>query len=315
MDSALIYLTWTAYVPQFALIKENRSVAGLSSAYVLLVDLVNMELFSKMLLWLASSIGHRSSGLDVPPGPLEADWGSLGDWLNLLQLALQWGLSDHLLRLVLRYANADDRLPINKVQERLVPHPSPPPPQPQVKTRTIRTVWWLFFVFTLLLNILELVSAIIAPFRSIGDYIVLGFLMFWQDLFIFATPFMLLAAYITQSRRIKRSTSATDLSGLSVDTLRLQGIVFALLGLSWVLRIRVDLWHKWYDFIQEKPALVLVWCFQVGWLVIPGMIFAAVSAYLSLLYKRRVFPGSEAVAQQDDGQQDEVGAETAPLIR
>ncbi|KAF5855659.1 hypothetical protein ETB97_008832 [Aspergillus alliaceus] len=179
------------------------------------------------------------------------------DWLNFLQLAVTWGLSSTLFFLSVFYSPA------------------------RLGRKTfIVGIYIAFLSISLLAAVLYILTNPCGSSR--GNECLLDAIFLGSHL-IFVNPvvtILAIAALPAQLQELKRHRHAVlSLVGLASPTM-----IFAVLGLSWVFRVRLDqnlsdIFWTWGTFIS--------WYQLVGWAAVDNLAFAVVQGILFLVVLRR----------------------------
>ncbi|PYH70539.1 uncharacterized protein BO88DRAFT_250236 [Aspergillus vadensis CBS 113365] len=270
----------TVFLPQLLRIWVQKTSTGLSLIYIFLNLLSATERFT---VGFSAIVNYTIAGADAPAFFVH-DPRTGGDWLNLLQLGVDWVLLLLFFILCLTY---------------------PPPHYPYASQLRI-LVAVLYTAFTLI-SVVPLFTDTLFPSifhepgerqLNIGVAIFMGFHLFFLN-----TIFTLVSICSIIPQAVQFRSLPSNSSVLRVRNCALQGVVLAMIAVSWVFRVKLP------DGVDDlTPFRSIIWYVRVGWPAGGTGIFALVQgglAVLGLVGRRRM--GGKGVAVR--------GGETDPLLQ
>ncbi|OJZ88636.1 hypothetical protein ASPFODRAFT_44358 [Aspergillus luchuensis CBS 106.47] len=276
----LLVLEIAVFLPQLLRIWVRKTSTSLSLIYIFLNLLSATERFTVSFSVVVNS---TIAGADAPAFFVH-DPRTVGDWLNLLQLGLDWVLLLLFFILCLTY---------------------PPPHSPYTSQARI-LVAVLYTAFTLI-SVVPLFTDALFPSifhepgereLDLGVAIFMGFHLFYLN-----TIFTLLSICSIIPQAVQFRSLSLNLGVVRVRDCALQGVVLAMLTVSWVFRVKLP------DGVDVlTPFRSIIWYVWVGWPAGGTGMFALVQgglAVLGLAGRRRV--GGKGVIVR--------GGETAPLLQ
>ncbi|KAB8238197.1 uncharacterized protein BDW43DRAFT_321250 [Aspergillus alliaceus] len=246
-SSLLLILSIFSFGPQLRCLRQNGDLMGISLAYLLCNVINATEQFTISMSYLFIA-GDSDFFIYNPP--------NAGDWLNFLQLAVTWGLSSTLFFLGIFYS----------------------PAYPRRKTFIIG-IYIAFLSISLLAAVLYILTNPCGASR--GSQCWLDAIFLGSHL-IFVNPVVTLlaiAALPAQLLELKQHGHAA----LSLTGLASQAVIFAVLGLSWIFRVRLD--HNLSDLFWTWGSFTS-WYQLVGWAAVDNLVFAVVQGILFLVVLR-----------------------------
>ncbi|EIT77531.1 hypothetical protein AO1008_02849 [Aspergillus oryzae 100-8] len=244
----LLILSIFSFLPQLRRLHQNGDSTGVSLIYLLcnVISATEQLTISFSYIFIAQSSDFF---IHNPP--------NVGDWLNLLQLAVTWGLSSTLFFFAISYYPACVR-----------------------RKAFIVGIYIAFLSLSLLAAILCVLAD---PCGANCGSQRWDYGIFLGSHLIFVNPvvtLLALAALPAQLQELKwHGHAALSLTGLAS-----QAVIFAVLSLSWLFRVRVyynlsDFFRTWGSFIS--------WYQLVGWAAVDHLVFAVVQGILFLIVLKR----------------------------
>ncbi|KAK4204627.1 hypothetical protein QBC40DRAFT_345362 [Triangularia verruculosa] len=274
----LLLLSVVSFLPQLRLLYVRKDSAGLSLFYLLFNLIVATELFTLSFIFVVNYAREEFAGPDLfVHDPLNA-----GDRMNLAQFALVW-----VLWLVIFIASlawrSDD---------------------PDHSRR--RTVAILYLSFLLISVGPVFIDAVTDHSRD--QYHSWGLGMFVDVHLLLVVPVVSIlgiVAVVAQARAITGAAPGSGLGALSLAGLVAQGLVFALLALSWPWRLAFPWDEVGGDWLQW--AVLKAWLQVAGFVAVDYAVFALGQFVLLWVAVRRGLGhgGIERVS---------AGDETEPLL-
>ncbi|KAL3298595.1 ATP synthase F0 [Colletotrichum asianum] len=224
---ALSIATIASHLPQYHRILEQGHCDGLSLYYVLFNIISATEQLTLGFFLNVNDTGRLRGDAFVN------DPATAGDWLNFVQLVIVWLCSLVLLLLSLRYsASNTSRQP------------------------TRYSIGVIYLIFILVSLVPAIFDAIFPDSRSEPrnwgrDLFVMGHYL----ILLPVSSILVLASAVPQAREIQRQSSP---GAISVPGFATQTVVFALLAISWMVRVRYPPYSPSYDG----------WYRLVGWPVV-----------------------------------------------
>ncbi|KAB8276494.1 hypothetical protein BDV30DRAFT_224210 [Aspergillus minisclerotigenes] len=237
-----------SFLPQLRRLHQNGDSTGVSLTYLLcnVISATEQLTISFSYIFIAQSSDFF---IHNPP--------NVGDWLNLLQLAVTWGLSSTLFFFAISYSPACIR-----------------------RKAFIVGIYNAFLCLSLLAAILCVLAD---PCGANCGSQRWDYGIFLGSHMIFVNPvvtLLALAALPAQLRELKwHGHAALSLTGLAS-----QAVIFAVLSLSWVFRVR--LYYNLSDFFRTWGSFTS-WYQLVGWVAVDHLVFAIVQGILFLVVLRR----------------------------
>ncbi|KAF9880081.1 hypothetical protein CkaCkLH20_02035 [Colletotrichum karsti] len=259
---ALTAVTVVSYLPQYHRILEQGDSEGLSLYYVLFNLISATEQLTVGFFLNVNNTGSPREDVFVN-NPATA-----GDWFNLAQLAIVWICSLVLLILCFRYSATDGR-------------------------RLTRDITSATYIFVLSISLVPVVFDAANPDPRSEPR------RWAQEIFLFAhylfflplSSILILAAVIPQIRMTRKRGSP---GALSLPGLAGQAVVFAILAISWMIRVKyppyLPSWDEWYRL--------------TGWPVVNNGFFALGQLLLLWIATRGYGGDADSIAS----------AETQPLL-
>ncbi|OHF03004.1 ATP synthase F0 [Colletotrichum orchidophilum] len=219
----LSILSVVSYLPQCHRLREQGHCDGLSLYYVLFNLLSATE---QVTIGFFLNVNNDGS---LRPDVFVNTPATAGDWFNLGQLVVVWLCSLYLFILCFRYSSANpDRIGHRQA------------------VMTISTLFLLFSVVPVLIDACQPPSRS-EPRRWAQDI----FALVHYLLFIPMSTAMTILAVIPQVREIRSRRG--NAGALSLPGLTVQCVVFALVAISWVFRVKYPpyspSWVEWYRLI------------------------------------------------------------------
>ncbi|GCB22919.1 hypothetical protein AAWM_05804 [Aspergillus awamori] len=259
----LLGLDITVFLPQIWRIWSQKTSTGLSLLYIFFILLSATERFTNAFF---GAVNWTIAGANAP-GFFVHDPRTIGDWLNLVQLGVDWVLLLLLFILCLTY----------------------PPPyyRSQAHTRILSAILYTTFA---LISIIPLFIDALFPsiFHEPGerqpDFGVAIFAGF--HLFFLNTICTLLSICSIIPQAIQLSSLSLDSGVVRVRDLVVQAVVLTMLAVSWVFRVSLP---SGVDVLT--PLRSIAWYVRVGWPAGGTGVFAIVQgglAVLGMMGRRRV---------------------------
>ncbi|WPB02614.1 uncharacterized protein RHO25_007250 [Cercospora beticola] len=266
---ALLFIGFSAisFGPQLTLLWISNSSAGLSP----LCTLFNLVLATEQL-----TLGLQ--GILIEPHSFlhEQLKAGLDDWLNVVQLTTVWICHVFLFALVLW-------LPPISTKQKLA----------------LSTAYLVYITFSL---------AFVAYETTLqeDDGSDWGRALFSGVHLIFVNLVVNALAVLGLLTQIRATRSVVGPRNVSVFGLAVQAVVFLVVGISWIFRLRIP--RGSFDVEPGLPQhslsiKLIVWYQTVGWATVGNLIFALIQGILFVVIRR------------DAGPTGESGTETAPLLR
>ncbi|GLA14607.1 hypothetical protein AnigIFM62618_001044 [Aspergillus niger] len=243
----LLGLSIISFLPQLQLLWTTKNSSGLSLRYLLFNLICATEQFLLAFLY--------NNTPDAEPNMFVESPGSLGDWLNLIQITVIWILSSLTFTLSLRYPS--DSSFRNKLSAALS------------------------YIIYLLIAVIPSVCVVLTtdrgedPPTSENEWV----FALWSGVhLIFVNPAMTLLAFSAvscQTPKVRKGVPPPP--ALSLRGLAIQAGVFSVLALTWPFRfVNIDpdwdIFASWFTLYS--------WYVTVGWTAVDCAIFALVQAIL-----------------------------------
>ncbi|RAH54250.1 hypothetical protein BO85DRAFT_480631 [Aspergillus piperis CBS 112811] len=243
----LLGLSIYSYIPQLQLLWKTKNSSGLSINYVLLNLICATEQFLLVLLY--------NNTPDAEPNMFVENPGSLGDWMNLIQITVVWILSGLTFTLSLRY-----------------------PSDSSFRDKLSAT---LSYIAYFLVAVVPSVCVVLTTRRGEDPRTSENEWQFalWSGVhLILVNPVMTLlsfSAVFCQAPKLLKGVSPPR--ALSLPGLAIQAGVFTVLALSWPFRF-VYLDPDWNVFASWFA--LYTWYSSVGWTAVDCAVFALVQVIL-----------------------------------
>ncbi|OQE13975.1 hypothetical protein PENSTE_c040G05986 [Penicillium steckii] len=245
----LLGLTAFAFHTWISCLWTRKDSSGISAYYVLFNLVAATEQFTIILFLLVND--NFGSELVVHKQPI------IGDLINLSHMALLWILFLIVFALTLHYLPNDNR----------------------VHKYTAVAIYITFLLISVIPEFIDIIAG--DPHDTSSDR---ELLLAWFIIphITFVNPVVTLAISISFIIQIRRSLEE-DSPCLSFRTLATQAIIFALLAISWPLRV------SWPS--DRIPAFfdspLIEWYRQIGWPAVDHFVFAIGQAILCYVTRRR----------------------------
>ncbi|PWY72769.1 hypothetical protein BO83DRAFT_408483 [Aspergillus eucalypticola CBS 122712] len=243
----LMGLSIFSFLPQLRLLWATKNSSGLSINYVLINLICATEQFLLVLLY--------NNTPDAEPNMFVENPGSLGDWMNLIQITVVWILSGLTFTLSLRY--------------------------PSDSSFRVKRSAALSYIAYLLVAVVPPVCVVLTTRRGEDpptSEIEWQFALWSGVHLIFVNPVMTLlsfSAVFCQAPKLLKGVSPPR--ALSLPGLAIQAVVFTVLALSWPFRF-VYLDPDWNVFASWFA--LYTWYVSVGWTAVDCAVFALVQVIL-----------------------------------
>ncbi|GKZ85693.1 hypothetical protein AnigIFM56816_011664 [Aspergillus niger] len=243
----LLGLSIISFLPQLQLLWTTKNSSGLSLRYLLFNLICATEQFLLAFLY--------NNNPEAEPNMFVENPGSLGDWLNLIQITVIWILSSLTFTLSLRYPS--DSSFRNKLSTALS------------------------YIIYLLIAVIPSVCVVLTtdrgedPPTSENEWV----FALWSGVhLIFVNPAMTLLAFsavFCQAPKVRKGVPPPP--ALSLRGLAIQAGVFSVLALTWPFRfVNIDpdwdIFASWFTLYS--------WYVTVGWTAVDCAIFALVQGIL-----------------------------------
>ncbi|KAJ5952238.1 uncharacterized protein N7479_010651 [Penicillium vulpinum] len=244
----LSILTVSSFYPLIESLWLKKDSSGISTYYVLFNLIAATEQFTIVFFFMVNNTAGSSVFVHTPI--------SVGDWLNFTQMTVSYVLFLIYFALTLHY------LPDNRAHK--------------------YTAVAIYTVFLLISVIPELIDVITGGPHSNNSDRDFGLALFSVPHVMYINPvvtLLIIISFIFQAHKSWKESSAC----MSIRDLAIQALVFALLGVSWLLRLE---WPplNMPSFYQSR--LAEVFCL-VAWVPVDHFLFALGQALLCFVIWRR----------------------------
>ncbi|KAJ5200044.1 hypothetical protein N7491_009155 [Penicillium cf. griseofulvum] len=281
--SILSISTVLSFYPQIRYLWLRKNSSGISPYYILFNLIAATEQFTIVFFLLVNNSLGNETFIHTPP--------TTGDWLNLSQMTFSY-----VLFLIVYERLQSDR------QVEIIVLTSPDSfvltlhylPDSQVHKGVALAIYSIFLLISIIPVLFDVITG--GPYDK-GAYRNWPLDIFRGFHIIFINPVVTLLIVISFVFQVRRSLQESS-PCISVRGLAIQAFVFALLGMSWLLRVR---WPTSDTSAYYDSSLV--WYRLVGWAAVDHLLFALGQAILCFIVWR----------YSTNAAQDPVG-ETEPLL-